>query len=449
MLVADDRILIASLEKTADLQRKNGQAWSYSGDAGRTAAHGLIQYPAMMVPAMQRDILASMVLAAPMAKTVLDPFVGSGTALTETLAASRSFVGYDINPLAILIAKVKARPIHADMYSEAAEQVLSEIAADTRCDYALSFTNQSKWFRRSNSIGLSRIRRAVEKLDSKPCRRFMWVALAETIRRCSNSRTSTYKVHVRTSEDQESLDAVAIPIFTSVLRANVKRMVAEKARLKKLGVLVNGKMTSTATIRLQSVSHPSLCNNDSVDLVLTSPPYGDNRTTVPYGQFSYLALRWIPHDDIDPSIDEALLDSTQSLDTASMGGGLRLDSSVIEDLSEKSASFSRMYRKLRNIDEQAAKRWAAYCRDLTSSLENILKTVRPGGYLAWTVGQRRIRSTDAPLVAVLGELHDSYGAYEVTELKRAIPSKRMPTHNSIGSLMQFEHVCFYRKPLAS
>ena len=449
MLDADDRILIASLNETADLQRKNGQAWSYSGDAGRTAAHGLIQYPAMMVPAMQRDILASMVRAAPTAKTVLDPFVGSGTALTETLAASRSFVGYDINPLAILIAKVKATPIHAEMYSEAADQVLSAISADTRCDYAVSFVNQSKWFRRSNSIGLSRIRRAIENIDSKPCRRFMWVALAETIRRSSNSRTSTYKLHIRTSEDQENLDAVAIPIFTSVLKANVKRMAAEKARLKQLGVLKNGKMISTATIKLQSVSHPNLDNSDVVDAVLTSPPYGDNRTTVPYGQFSYLALRWIPHEDIDSSIRSELLDTTQSLDTASMGGGLRLDSSVVAELSEKSASFSRMHNKLRKIDEQAAKRWAAYCRDLSGSLENILKIVRPGGYLAWTVGQRRIRSTDAPLVAVLGELHDHYGAYEVTELKRAIPSKRMPTHNSIGSLMQVEHVCFYRKRLAS
>jgi hypothetical protein len=41
---ADDRTLIASLSQTAALQQKNGKAWSYSGDAGRIAAHGLIQY---------------------------------------------------------------------------------------------------------------------------------------------------------------------------------------------------------------------------------------------------------------------------------------------------------------------------------------------------------------------------------------------------------------------
>jgi hypothetical protein len=449
MLNATDRNLIASLDERAAKQRQKGAAWSYSGDAGRTAAHGLIQYPAMMVPAMQRDILASLVLAAPSAKLVLDPFVGSGTALTETLAASRSFVGYDINPLAILIAKVKAKPIHAEMYADAANEVVAVISRDHRADYAVSFPNQSKWFQRSNSIGLSRIRRAVDELDSKPCRRFMWVALAETIRRCSNSRTSTYKLHIREAEELKNLNSSAIPIFTSVVRANVKRMLAEKSRLKTLGLLVGGKMTISAVVKLDSVSHLKVRHDNLVDIVLTSPPYGDNRTTVPYGQFSYLALRWIPHSDIDEGIDETLLDNTQSLDTASMGGGLRIDKEILEDLREKSPSFARMHSHLTDIDPEAAKRWAAYCRDLSLSLANILASVRPGGYLAWTVGQRRIRSTDAPLVAVLAELHDHYGAYEVTQLQRVIPTKRMPTHNSIGSLMQIEHVCFYRKRLTS
>ena len=30
-----------------------------------------------------------------------------------------------------------------------------------------------------------------------------------------------------------------------------------------------------------------------VDLVITSPPYGDSRTTVAYGQFSRLSLQWL------------------------------------------------------------------------------------------------------------------------------------------------------------
>lgn len=450
MLRASDKKLIAGLGQRVAYQRQAGSLWSYAGEAGRYAAHGLIQYPAMMVPAMQRDILAAMIAAAPKAESVLDPFVGSGTALTETLATGRSFVGYDINPLAILIAKVKSKPVHAEMYAEAADEVLAKISRDGRSDYAVHFPNQSKWFRRSNSIGLSKIRRAVESHPNKACRRFMWVALAETIRRCSNSRTSTYKLHVRDADQLAGLDHSAIPIFKSVLIANVKRMLAEKSRLKSLGVLESGRMTAAAFLKLQSISDPDADRkHNSIDFVLTSPPYGDNRTTVPYGQFSYLALRWIPHEDIDANTDDALLDTTHSLDTASMGGGMRMQREVVEELSDCSPSFAAMHRVLYRADPHSAKRWAAYCRDLSSALSNIISCVRPGGYLAWTIGQRRIRSTNAPLVAVLGELHDFYGAYEVTRLQRSIPTKRMPTHNSIGSLMQIEHVCFYRKRLTS
>lgn len=33
--------------------------------------------------------------------------------------------------------------------------------------------------------------------------------------------------------------------------------------------------------------------NNSVDLVVTSPPYGDSRTTVAYGEYSRLSLQWL------------------------------------------------------------------------------------------------------------------------------------------------------------
>jgi hypothetical protein len=443
-LDSSDRELVRALAERASQSYSD---WSYSGDADRTAAHGLIQYPAMMVPSMQRDILETLISVAPKSKIVLDPFVGSGTALTETLAAGLSFVGYDINPLAILIARVKAKPIHAELYSAAAEDVLAALSRDRRLDYAVYFPNQEKWFRRSNSIGLSRIRRAVERLSNLQCRRFMWVTLAETIRRCSNSRTSTYKLHIRDDDELDRMDRTAIPTFKAVLAQNVKRMIAEKERLRSLKLLSHGKMCNAAVVSLGDICGVERGTTPpNIDIVLTSPPYGDNRTTVPYGQFSYLALRWIPHEDIDSRTDRVLLETTHSLDTASLGGGNRTSKDAVDRLAALSHSFAKMHRKLRRVDEEAARRWAAYCRDMSSSVSNILAAVRSGGYLAWTIGQRRIRSNNAPLVKVLNEFHEANGARSILDLKRKIPTKRMPTYNSIGSLMQAVQISFNRKP---
>ena len=42
--------------------------------------------------------------------TVLDPFVGSGTAARESLLRNRRFIGFDINPIAVEISKLLASP---------------------------------------------------------------------------------------------------------------------------------------------------------------------------------------------------------------------------------------------------------------------------------------------------------------------------------------------------
>mgnify|MGYP000318302539 FL=1 len=47
---------------------------------------------------------------------------------------------------------------------------------------------------------------------------------------------------------------------------------------------------------------------ESVDIVVTSPPYGDSRTTVAYGQFSRLANQWLGFEELN------------EVDKRSMGG---------------------------------------------------------------------------------------------------------------------------------
>ncbi len=44
-------------------------------------------------------------------ETVLDPFMGGGTAAVETLTSGRRFIGCDLNPLAVYLARVKTTPL--------------------------------------------------------------------------------------------------------------------------------------------------------------------------------------------------------------------------------------------------------------------------------------------------------------------------------------------------
>lgn len=50
----------------------------------------------------------------------------------------------------------------------------------------------------------------------------------------------------------------------------------------------------------------NIIKQNTIDIVLTSPPYGDSRTTVAYGQFSRLANEWLGHKEAN-QIDNILM----------------------------------------------------------------------------------------------------------------------------------------------
>jgi hypothetical protein len=74
--------------------------------AGST--HGYYRYPARFSPQFAKAAVAT--LTDP-GDTVLDPFMGGGTAAVEALASGRRFVGCDLNPLSGFLARVKTTPL--------------------------------------------------------------------------------------------------------------------------------------------------------------------------------------------------------------------------------------------------------------------------------------------------------------------------------------------------
>jgi site-specific DNA-adenine methylase len=63
--------------------------------------------------------------------TVFDPFCGSGTVTTEAVRLGRHAIGFDINPLALFIAEVKATPIMPQRLWQALAQIESSLQKKT------------------------------------------------------------------------------------------------------------------------------------------------------------------------------------------------------------------------------------------------------------------------------------------------------------------------------
>lgn len=75
-------------------------------DEIRVHVHGFHAYPARLHPKTATELIGR--LSSP-GQTVLDPFCGSGTVLVEALVAGRAALGTDLNPLAVMLAETKCR----------------------------------------------------------------------------------------------------------------------------------------------------------------------------------------------------------------------------------------------------------------------------------------------------------------------------------------------------
>lgn len=430
--------------RLAQLDEASPDYWTFGGQDKRLGAHAMFHYPAMMVPQMQGAILDLIRSVEPTGNRVLDPFVGSGTTLVEAMMRGLDFEGVDINPLAILVSSAKANLVEHDELVRSCERIRARIQADQDTDYFVRFDNQHKWFSKSASIALSRIARAIEGERDQDVRRVFWVVLARVVRVVCNSRTSTYKLHAKSmpASSSESIDGLAH--FASQSKVVLAALQSHARALSDAGVLKHGRYTGNIVLSVKNILDKRASNSVEADIVITSPPYGDNRTTIPYGQYSYLPLKWIPLYDIAPTLSDSLIDNTHATDTASLGGSaVRALSRGIEECGNY-ASYQKTIKQLSG-SQDGQKRFASFAADLKKSVDVLSAATAASGFHIWTVGERRIAGKQIPMAALIQEMLEAKNITHVHSASRRILSKRMAARNTLSDTMDAEQIIIARK----
>lgn len=435
-----DALLLQRLES---LTAADKDYWSFKGNSRREYGHGMFQYPAMMVPQVVEAILKQACSVHPDIERVGDPFSGSGTIMTESMMRGLAFSGTDINPLAVLLCRVKSGPFFIDALKDKAKELIARIDEDRRWAVEADFPNRDKWFGREVQIALSKVRRAIREEDTLWARRFFWVALAEAARATSNSRTSTFKLHIRTQEDIDGRACDAVGTFKKALARNIQHYEEQATKLSESGQLVRGHYQREIAVSLADVR--KVKGEADMDIVVTSPPYGDNATTVPYGQYSYLPLQWVDLQDIDGDIDDDCLASTHEIDTRSLGGSKRVKKDEADHIKDRSPAFRNYIKSLDEQPRDRALRVTAFFRDLDCCLDPILKGLRPGGLMIWTLGNRKVGGKRVPLDRILSDMLQAHDATLLCKLTRRISSKRMAPKNNISDTMSSETILVMRK----
>ncbi|MGH9463787.1 MAG: DNA methyltransferase [Vicinamibacteria bacterium] len=276
--------------------------------------HGLHRYKGKFYPQLCRSLIN--IASVETGGLVLDPFMGSGTTLVESAVSGIHSIGFDLNPLAYLIAATKLRLLQTSPESLSAALVLFVAALVKQCrDIGLDWggTRSSepdgdrgfavatlakecglpeaaeeirRWFPAAVCQKLVAILRTIERMEAPVFRMLVQVCLSDQIRSVSQQEPRDLRIRRRTREID---DAPLLSLLADKLGKEIDKL---KAGISVLGGLVKVGVAS-AELRdvrvLDRKEHPILSYR-TVDAVITSPPYANALPYIDTDRLSLLVL---------------------------------------------------------------------------------------------------------------------------------------------------------------
>ena len=405
------------------LKDSHPEYWDFKGNDQREHVHSMLKYPAVMVPNMQGEIFDILLRHDSSIYNVLDPFMGSGTILVEGYLRGLDVIGIDINPLSFLAVKVKLQHYPINILQLKSSELINRIQEDTSLD-CFQFDNIHKWYKDDIILGLSRIRRAILVEPERKYRQLFWITFAEIAKQSDNSRTSTFKLHIKEKSridewEYDCIEKFKFKLFENITALKDFKDLQNKNPQRKKAIVKYGDA-------LKVLMDKRSFKNDSVDLVITSPPYGDNATTITYGQFSVLPLKWIPLKDIGESIQNDVIETLSKIDSDSLGGRHYNVQSIVESaLYSYSAPFFQLYNQLveaMQIDK--ARKVASFLLDFEKIIAALHKIVKENKFMVFTVGNRHVNKLEVPFDEILESIAQHYGFKVIYDFRRNILKNR-------------------------
>lgn len=373
-------------------------------------------YPAMFHPRVVRHFISQY---SQNGDLVLDPFLGSGVAAVESAVAGRMFIGYDLNPLAVLIAKVRTTPLSERVLRETFQRIVEmyEVLSPTPPD----FPNIDFWFSEESKKAISKIMVSIEHIADEDVQRFFKVTLSETIRLVSETDPNEFKLVRR----KKPCTISVIESFKEKAEKNIKALVNYYSTHQ----ICYSPEIQRKNILIEEID----IENESVSLLITSPPYGDSQTTVAYGQFSRLSLQW--------------LGLPYNVDKDSLGAKAV---PIKNDI--PSVYLYRVLDCIHKKDPKRAKQVYSFYADLYQCMVKLVPKIKKSGYLIFVVGNRTVKGVQLPTDVICAEMLEHLGCRHLETRVRQIGNKRMPSLNSPTNIsgkksptMRYEYIVVCRK----
>jgi len=387
-------------------------------------------FPARMAP----DVALGKTKDLTTGSVILDPMMGSGTVIQVAHQAGHHAIGMDVDPLAVLMTKVAISSIDERRFDRLVSAVLYQ-AKNLRLDEVnLSwFDDETEKF--SNYWFAPRQRNVLKRLAHvfRHNRQFNNAAAEGNALRIALSRLIVTKERGASLARDVSHSRPHKVIHDNNNDFDVYEHFEKLAGRLKSALASNGR-GSRPSLRLGDARRLPWVRDQSIDMIVTSPPY---LNAIDYMRGHRLSLIWLGHN----------LASLRQIRSESIGAERGPDSeSLHEGIKKIRAAFGKI-QKLPNRHQKMVERYAL---DLFLMMKQARRVLKPAGEAVFVVGNSCLKETFISNARGIEEAARLAGLKLIEENERELPNQNryLPTPSSretaLGRRMRTESVLTFR-----
>lgn len=362
-------------------------------------------FPARMAP----DAISHWLDDLPVNSLVLDPMCGSGVVLRQSLARNHRAIGFDIDPLAVLMSRIWNNTDDLSKLPGIARELVRE-AKSVRASYAsLPSVKHCKetrefidyWFAEPQKRALAKLSHTLEKHRDtlpRPLLDGLLLAMSKTI--VTKQAGASLAWDVSHSRPHRVGDVNDYDVERGFVRA-AERLSA---------ILADAPLNASAVVRQGDCRTMTAIDDGSIDAVVTSPPY---LNAIDYLRGHKLALVWMGY-----TIPSLRLLRSSAVGTEKTSSSVEAKGRAhVDELESKMPDISRLPTRQRMIVHK-------YAFDSFSLLKEMRRVVRPGGRLVLVLADSVVRGIDVRSSAIFGWMAESTGFASEAIKIREIPHNR-------------------------
>jgi DNA modification methylase len=387
------------------------ESWTFEGCTTKDTkyiTHGYHRYPAKFIPQLASRLINELTSCGDL---VVDPFMGSGTTLVEAKVLGRPSVGIDINPVAHLISKAKTTPIEPKTLDRQWKILQSKInVGETDTNLFLQFKSETRspsvpnhnridyWFNPETKKALGIIYATIKEATEGPIQDFFLCGFSHILKNCSIWLMKSNKPTRDFNKD--------IPDPYQIFNRHICQML--KKNIEFWNLLQKKGTINCSAKPYQGDARKIPVENDSVALVVTSPPYV---TSYEYADLHQLTALWLEYTKDLSAFRKSFIGSAHNESENIVIGSMLGENTV---------------QALNNSKTGKANEVAVYFSEMRESFLEMYRYLREGGKACIVIGDTAFKKVNVPNAEVFVEqmINSGFDIYNI--IKRKIPSKILP-----------------------